>query len=118
MENESKSRIKIYARIMKGEEISLGPGKADLLDAIIAHGSISAASRAMNISYRRVCNMVEAMNNGFKEPLVKTSTGGTKGGGAFVTDLGKIVLQKYRKMQAELEEVANRHFKSICEDID
>lgn len=37
----------------------MGPGKAELLDAIAAHGSISAAANAMDLSYRRAGVLVD-----------------------------------------------------------
>ena len=42
-ENPTKSTIKLRAqlRLMLGDEIAFGPGKADLLDAIRETGSIS-----------------------------------------------------------------------------
>jgi molybdate transport system regulatory protein len=56
------ARLKISIRILCGEEIAMGPGKADLLEAIAAQGSISAAGRAMGMSYRRAWLLVDAMN--------------------------------------------------------
>ena len=46
-------RVDVKVRIRHGDEIAMGPGKADLLDAIRDTGSISAAARSMNMSYRR-----------------------------------------------------------------
>ncbi len=80
----------------------MGPGKADLLDAIRAHGSISAAGRAMAMSYRRAWMLVDVMNRCWHEPLVATSPGSSHGGGARVTPLGETVLADYRALQARL----------------
>ncbi|MFN7398316.1 MAG: winged helix-turn-helix domain-containing protein, partial [Sandaracinobacter sp.] len=44
--------LKLKAQILVDGEIAFGPGKADLLEAIAAHGSISAAARALGLSYR------------------------------------------------------------------
>ena len=77
----------------------MGPGKADLLDAIDETGSISAAARALGMSYRRAWLLVETMNECFKSPLVQTATGGEHGGGALVTDLGHEVVRRYRAME-------------------
>ena len=79
----------------------MGPGKADLLDAIAETGSISAAARKMKMSYRRAWLLVETMNECFREPLVETLTGGPHGGGAQVTALGLEVVRRYRQMEAK-----------------
>jgi molybdate transport system regulatory protein len=92
--------------IWRGDEPAMGAGKADLLDAIIATGSISAAGRAMNMSYRRAWMLVDTMNRSFVEPLVRTAAGGQQGGGASVTAAGLVVLAEFRKMQAATDAAA------------
>jgi len=94
--------IKLKIQLMCGAEIAMGPGKADLLDAIRAHGSISAAARAMDMSYRRAWLLVDVMNRCWREPLVETSPGSSHGGGARVTALGESVLGHYRALQGRL----------------
>jgi molybdate transport system regulatory protein len=86
-------------RISFKKSIAMGPGKADLLDAIEETGSISAAARKLDMSYRRAWLLVETMNTCFKSPLVATATGGQQGGGAHVTDLGREVVRRYRAME-------------------
>jgi molybdate transport system regulatory protein len=92
--------------LWRGDEPAIGSGKADLLDAIIATGSISAAGRAMNMSYRRAWLLVDTMNRCFREPLVKTSAGGEHGGGAAVTGAGLAVLAEFRRMQQATDAAA------------
>lgn len=94
--------IKLKIQLYCGDEIAMGPGKADLLDAIRAHGSISAAGRAMEMSYRRAWLLVDVMNRCWAEPLVETSPGSSHGGGARLTPLGERVLAHYRALQARL----------------
>jgi molybdate transport system regulatory protein len=86
-------------RISFKKSIAMGPGKADLLDAIEQTGSISAAARTMGMSYRRAWLLVETMNRCFRSPLVETATGGEHGGGARVTELGRDVVRRYRAME-------------------
>lgn len=92
--------IHIKVQLYCGDEIAMGPGKADLLDAIRAHGSISAAGRALGMSYRRAWLLVDAMNRCWRERLVETSPGGGRSGGAQVTAAGDAVLAIYRRMQS------------------
>lgn len=96
------SPLKIVIRLYCGGEIAMGPGKADLLDAIMLHGSISGAARAMDMSYRRAWLLVDAMNRCWKEPLVATAPGVAHGGGARVTGFGQKVLIHYRNLQRRL----------------
>ena len=77
----------------------MGPGKADLLQGIQQTGSISAAGRLMTMSYKRAWYLVEAMNEGFKAPLVEANKGGKAGGGARLTPTGEKVLSVYRRME-------------------
>jgi molybdate transport system regulatory protein len=91
--------LKPQIRIMFRKAIAMGPGKADLLRAIDETGSISAAARQMEMSYRRAWLLVDTMNQAFKSPVVVTLTGGKAGGGAAVTEFGKEVLERYSAME-------------------
>jgi len=96
-------RLKLKAQLYCGEEIAMGPGKASLLEAIEAHCSISGAARAIGMSYRRAWLLVDVMNRCWQSPLVETSMGGARGGGAHVTALGRKVLSHYRALEMQLE---------------
>ena len=96
-------RLKLKIQLYCGDEIAMGPGKADLLSAIAQHGSISAAARTMDMSYRRAWLLTDAMNRCWSEPLVETSPGSAKGGGAKVTPFGDAVLGHYRRLQERLQ---------------
>jgi molybdate transport system regulatory protein len=80
---------------------AIGPGKAELVERIGATGSISAAARAMGMSYRRAWQLVEALNRDFREPIVTTAIGGARGGGARVTPFGMKAVAAFRKMEAK-----------------
>jgi molybdate transport system regulatory protein len=90
---------RLRLRIVFGEDAMLGPGKADLLEGIRETGSIAAAGRRMGMSYKRAWSLVETMNTAFHAPLVASSRGGAKGGGAALTETGDTVLMHYRKLQ-------------------
>jgi molybdate transport system regulatory protein len=78
----------------------LGPGKADLLQAIAETGSISGAGRAMRMSYRRAWLLVDELNRMFSRPVVEAQPGGAHGGGARLTEIGQEVLARYRAIEA------------------
>ncbi|SEJ24364.1 molybdate transport system regulatory protein [Sphingobium sp. AP50] len=91
--------LKIKIQIYCGEEIAMGPGKADLLDAIVSEGSISGAGRKLGMSYRRCWLLVDVMNRCWDMPLVATSSEGAR-----LTERGRAVLQDYRDLQARVDE--------------
>jgi molybdate transport system regulatory protein len=102
-------------RIANGKLTAMGPGKADLLEAIHSTGSISAAAKSMRMSYRRAWELVDAMNQCFKEPLVVTSPGGSHGGGTQMTDFGFHILKCYRTIEAKTQAAAAVELLEITE---
>ena len=97
---------RLTIRVDFGATGALGPGKVRLLELIGKEGSISAAGRAMDMSYRRAWLLVDSMNATFEQPLVTTRHGGRGGGQAVLTDLGRQVIEGYRGMEAEAEAAA------------
>lgn len=91
----------------------LGPGKVDLLELIGQTGSISAAARAMKMSYRRAWLLIDAANQMFRAPLVTAAPGGAHGGGARLTPLGEDVVARYRAIEARAKAVAEEHLAAI-----
>lgn len=94
--------LKLRAQIVCGEELAMGPGKADMLEAIDREGSISAAGRAIGLSYRRAWMLVDTMNRCWSERLVDTIIGGGRTRGASVTPAGRAVLTAYRALEDSL----------------
>ena len=86
-------------RVTVGEEVPLGPGKAQLLGLIHKSGSITKAAHEMGMSYMRAWTLIQTMNACFREPLVITSKGGKKGGGgAQLTGTGHAAVALYEEM--------------------
>jgi len=100
--------LKLKLQLACGDGFALGPGKADLLDAIGREGSISAAGRALGMSYRRAWLLVDEMNRCFATPLVETLRGGGRERGARVSPTGLAVLEAYRDMEREASAIADR----------
>jgi molybdate transport system regulatory protein len=91
-------------RIVLRPGFQLGPGKADLLEAIAETGSLAAAAERFAMSYKRGWTLVREMNRAFQEPLVSTEKGGSGGGGgAQLTELGRYVLERYRRMERDAD---------------
>ena len=102
--------IEIKARVIAKGLRAFGPGKADLLERIATEGSISKAAKAMDMSYSRAWQLVDAMNGAFRKPLVEPKTGGKKGGGAALTRAGEEILSIYRQMEEQLVADAEAFF--------
>lgn len=108
----SNSHLQVRLRLLYQSDIALGPGKVELLEAILQTGSISKAAKAMNMSYRRAWQLVDTMNRCFASPVVETQTGGNQGGGAVVTALGQQLIGLFRDMeQAVMVNAADYHQK-------
>src|SRR5215468_10765041 len=101
-----KPHVQFRLRISKGADIAVGPGKIDLLEAIARTGSITAAAKALDMSYRRAWLLVDTMNRNFKAPVVDAEPGGSHGGHTAVTPLGLQVIERYRRIEAAAAKVA------------
>ncbi len=91
--------LRLTLRLDVAGRPTLGPGKARLLELIGETGSISAASRAMGMSYRRAWTLVDSLNASFAAPLIAARPGGAGGGGATLLPLGAEIVQLYRTLE-------------------
>lgn len=98
MSTRIKCELKLKLQILCGQEIAMGPGKAELLKQIDRAGSISGAGRAMGMSYRRAWLLVDTMNRCFREPLVEAHPGSGSKAGARLTAAGRRALGAYEKL--------------------
>ena len=96
---KAPGKTSLHLRIDFGGERSIGPGKIRLLELIIQTGSISAAGRALAMSYRQAWLLIDELNHMFREPVVTAQTGGGGGGGAVVTETGNDIVRLYREME-------------------
>ena len=94
------ARLKPRLRIVRDREVLLGPGMAELLEAIRRTGSLRVAATGLQMSYMHAWGLVKTMNGGFRDPLVELSRGGAGRGGARLTARGEEVLALYREMEA------------------
>lgn len=111
--SSSPARPDLKLRLWLGDQIALGPGKAELLAAVAEQGSISASAKALGMSYRRAWLLVDTMNRCFREPLVSTGVGGKGGGGARLTPSGEQVLATYRALLVQLQREADAGLSSL-----
>ena len=111
--SSATARVQFRLRILRGDDIAVGPGKVDLLEAIRATGSITAAARELGMSYRRAWLLVDTMNRCFRKPVVEAEAGGKRGGGSLVTPLGEEVIARYRAAEAQAAAAARRELDAL-----
>lgn len=109
--NDVRPRIRVY----HGEEIALGPGKVDLLEAIARAGTLAEAARRLGMSYMRAWKLLQTMNGCFREPLVDTARGGAGHGHATLTDTGRAALTLYRRMEEESRRAIEPAWRELAE---
>jgi molybdate transport system regulatory protein len=113
MRGDAELTTTLTIRLGFGAAGALGPGKVRLLELIDATGSISAAGRAMGMSYRRAWLLVDSLNRCFHAPVVATKLGGAHGGGAALTAFGREVVRRYRGVETEAREAVSHHLSAL-----
>ena len=103
----------VTIRIDFDKSRQIGPGKIRLLELIGEHGSISAASRQMGMSYRRAWGLIENLNSMFAKPLITAHTGGSGGGSAQLTETGREVIRCYREIEGTAAAVRAAELKRL-----
>ena len=102
-QNASGPSLRIKIRM---GDSAIGPGKIALLELIESKGSISAAARAMDMSYRRAWHLIDTLNANFDRPLIETSVGGARGGGARLSEDGRELIRRFREVRKGLNREA------------
>ncbi len=106
MSTSSDTTLHPVLRIDFPPDQRLGHGKMQLLELIRETGSISAAGRAMDMSYRRAWLLVDEMNRMFNQPVVESQRGGKQGGGAEVSAFGEELLSRFRALERRFAALA------------
>jgi molybdate transport system regulatory protein len=93
----------------------IGPGKIGLLEAIDREGSISAAGRALGMSYKRAWDLVDALNKLIGTAAVAASPGGHRGGGATLTEAGRNLVADYRAIERAAHRAAEPRLTALID---
>jgi molybdate transport system regulatory protein len=107
----------LSVRIDLDSEGRIGPGKIQLLENIRSCGSISAAGRAMDMSYKRAWDLVDEINRICRHPAVERQTGGKNGGGAVLTPFGMSLVARYRKIERDAASAVRKELLALRTDI-
>lgn len=116
-ESSTTSLPSLSVRIDLDTEDRIGPGKIQLLESIRACGSISAAGRAMNMSYKRAWDLVDEINRICGRAAVERKVGGKLGGGAILTPFGLSLVARYRKIERSVERAARKELLALSADM-
>ena len=98
--------IGLRLRVVLPQGTALGPGRSELLQHVNDLGSIAAAARAMNMSYKRAWTLIDATAKAFGAPMVVASPGGASGGQAKLTDLGLQLVHLYKSIENKSTEAS------------
>ena len=107
----------LSVRIDLDTEARIGPGKIQLLENIRVCGSISAAGRVMDISYKRAWDLVDEINRICGRAAVERQVGGKNGGGAILTPFGLSLVARYRKIERSAERAARKELLALRADM-
>src|SRR3984893_8487647 len=107
----------LSVRIDLDTEARIGRGKIQLLENIQSCGSISAAGRAMGMSYKRAWDLVDEINRICRHPAVERQTGGKNGGGAVLTPFGMSLVARYRKIERDAASAVRKELLALRTDI-
>jgi len=107
----------VLLRFYLSPDRPLGPGKIKILESIRDGGSISGAARDMRMSYRSAWLLVDSMNSQFKQPVVSTTTGGSGGGSATLTEFGQSLIRRYRAMERSARRAIAKDLAALERDL-
>jgi molybdate transport system regulatory protein len=111
----SGTDIKALLQWRKGSQSRIGAERIRLLEVIGELGSISAAARVLDLSYKGAWDAVQALNNLFERPLVTAQIGGRSGGSASVTPAGRAVIAAFRKVEGEISHIVEQLDQSLAD---
>ena len=107
----SETQLSIRIELETGGRI--GPGRIALLEAIRKTGSLTAAARSIQMSYRRAWRHVDELNKLLAEPVVTTSTGGARRGGTALTPVGEKIVVLYHSVEAHTRAAGRTEFRAL-----
>lgn len=108
-----KVQARFRLRVLRGDEIAIGPGKIALLEAIRAHGSITQAAKEIGMSYRRAWLLLDELNRALRKPATMSAAGGAHGGGCLLTGEGEALVAIYREIERRAEQACAPQLASL-----
>ena len=115
--SNARSLPSLSVRIDLADDGRIGPGKIQLLENIETCGSLSAAGRAMDMSYKRAWDLVDEINRICRQAAVERQTGGKNGGGAVLTPFGTSLVARYRKIERDAASAVRKELQALRSEI-
>ena len=102
-------KIRVVTRVRIGKEnIFMGKGVREILDAIDEYASIKKACQVTGISYPKVMRMLKTFENELGFAAVVSEKGGSLHGGSKLSEKGRAVLECYREIEGEVTTFAQK----------
>jgi molybdate transport system regulatory protein len=114
---QAKTPIKALLQLRRGSDSRIGAERIRLLEVIGERGSISAAAKILDLSYKGAWDAVQALNNLFERPLVTARPGGRSGGAARLTPVGQAVILAFRRVEGELSHIIEQLEQNLAENV-
>lgn len=99
-----------------GEKV-FGRGPCILLKTVNRLGSLNKAAKELNMSYSKAWSIIDRAEKLLGFSLLERETGGTDGGGSYLTSKGKNIIRAYegfcKEAEESVEEIFKKHFKDI-----
>lgn len=106
-----KIRSKVW--LEKDGKLIFGSGKAQILQAVAKTGSLNAAAKELDMSYRHVWSAIRAIEERLGQQLLVKNKGGSNGGGATLTKYARDLLAKLASLDLEVKQFTNRRFEEL-----
>ncbi len=108
-------KSKIWIEDEKGAMV-FGLGRLRILAAIEERGSILAASKALNMSYRAAWGKIKTSEERLGQALLKRRVGGGSGGGSELTPFARTLVKKFKYLQSLVEKETDIFFEDLFPD--
>jgi molybdate transport system substrate-binding protein len=109
----SEWSVEVEVRVEREEQTVLDERSAEMLSALDRTASISAAARALGVSYRHAWLIIQEANAAAGQSLTEASVGGQRGGGARLTEYGRAALDVFERLQANLKATAAKSLPKV-----
>lgn len=95
-----------------GEHI-FGMGLASLLEKVDRFGTLQAAAKESNMSYRYAWDLIRVAEKHLAQPLIERHPGGADGGRSVLSDHGRQLLEGFRQINEEVAAYADTRFEEF-----
>lgn len=90
-----------------------GRGPKELLIRTEQMGSLRRAASSMNMSYSKAWSLVSNLEKSLNIQILDKKVGGANGGSSTLTDEGRALVEKYDRLEKEIDEAIIRIYNGI-----